>query len=141
MFYQKVVFQEQCYFSSYILELLKRENIVFVVFVFCCSLRQFFFKNLFLRKVVFCLKEKKKLRGSNYFNNVFGEFELLYFIGIFYLYIIRVILLFQKVYSLFLLGIQSTLLTVFIEFFYYYSYRLSCCRVNSLLFFWGIFRF
>lgn len=141
MFYQKAAFQEQCYFSSHTLELLKRENTAFVVSVSCCSLRQLLFKNLLPRKVALCQKKKKKLRGSNYFNNVSGEFELLYLTGTLYLYIIRVILSLQKVYSLLPLGTQSTLPTVLTEFLHHHPYRLPCCRVNSSSLPWGISRF
>lgn len=60
------------------LELLKRENIAHVVSVSCYSLCYLLFKNLLPYKVALCQKKKKKkekVGGSNYLNNVSGEFE------------------------------------------------------------------
>lgn len=57
------------------LELLKRENIAHVVSVSCYSLCYLLFKNLLPYKVALCQKKKEKVGGSNYLNNVSGEFE------------------------------------------------------------------
>ena len=65
------------------LELLKRENIAYVVSVSCYSLCYLLFKNLLPYKAALCQKKKKKVGGSNYLNNVnvSGEFERLDFTG------------------------------------------------------------
>lgn len=57
------------------LELLKRENIAYVVSVSCYSLCYLLFKNLLPYKVALYQKKKKRVGGSNYLNNVSGEFE------------------------------------------------------------------
>ena len=65
------------------LELLKGENIAYVVSLSCYSLCYLLFKNLLPYKVALCKKKKKKkerkekekVEGSNYLNNVSGEFE------------------------------------------------------------------
>ena len=68
------------------LELLKRENTAYVVSVSCYSLCYLLFKNSLPYKVALCQKKKKKKKkkkvgGSNYLNNVSGEFERLDFTG------------------------------------------------------------
>lgn len=58
-----------------------------------CHLCYLLFKSLLTHEVAPPAKKKnKKVGGSNYFNNVSGEFELLDFTGTLYLHIARVIL-------------------------------------------------